>query len=244
MAVVVPLWAAVAWGIVGFSATAVVLATVSAGLVGWGVPRHRREALALWRTHRRAILTVEAIVVVLFAAVLALRAAVPDLWFHPSAGRSPSRRRSSQRWPGPRRCPRPIRWYSGGAMNYYYGSWFSLAVPTRLLGIRPEVALNLAVATVASLVGAASWSVGVALGRLGRRGRTARRRGLLAGLLGVGSLLLVGNLDTRAGWSAGRSHWTGGRCRASTPPPPTSTSSPPGRCSSATSTLTCCRSRC
>ena len=81
-------------------------------------------------------------------------------------------------------------------MNYYYGSWFSMAVPTRLLGIRPEVALNLAIATAASLMGAASLSVGSALGSLGRRGSTADRRGLVAGLLAAGSLLLLGNLDT------------------------------------------------
>ncbi len=196
MAVVIPLWSAVAWGAVRFSAVTAAVATLSAVVVGWGVPRWRREALALLCTHRRAVVTVEVVTLVVFAAVLALRAAVPDLWFHPSGGEKPFETAFFTSVARTSKLPPGDPWYSGGAMNYYYGGWFSMAVPTRLLGIPPEVALNLAIATAASLVGAASFSVGSALGALGRRVRDVPRTGLLAGLLAVGSLLVLGNLDT------------------------------------------------
>jgi YYY domain-containing protein len=196
LAVVIPLWSAVAWGPARFSAVTAAAATLLAVLVGWGVPRWRREALTLLRTHRRAIVTVEVVTLVVFAAVLALRATVPDLWFHPSGGEKPFETAFFTSVARTSTLPPADPWYSGGAMNYYYGSWFSMAVPTRLLGIRPEVALNLAIATAASLIGAASYTVGSALGSLGRRGSTADRRGLVAGLLAAGSLVLLGNLDT------------------------------------------------
>ncbi|MEO6627793.1 MAG: DUF2298 domain-containing protein, partial [Aquihabitans sp.] len=197
MAVVVPLWFAVACGLVPFSRATVVMATAVAMLVGVGVPAWRREALELWRAHRRAIVTVEVVTLVVFAAVLMLRAAIPDLWFHPTGGEKPFETAFFTSVARTSTLPPADPWYSGGAMNYYYGSWFSLAVPTRLLGIRPEVALNLAVATIASLVAAVSWSLGTALAHLRPPGHSGGRRpGLTAGFLAAGALLLVGNLDS------------------------------------------------
>ncbi|HMG44801.1 MAG TPA: DUF2298 domain-containing protein [Acidimicrobiales bacterium] len=191
MAVIVPLWAAVAWGVVGFSRTTAAAATVAALAAGLAVPRWRHDAVALVRDQRRALLTVELLTVGVFAAVLLLRAANPDLWFHPTGGEKPfdtafftSVARSST-------LPPADPWFSGGTMNYYYGGWFGLAVPTRVLGLRPEVALNLAVATAASLVAATSWSLGAGLARAAA-GRV--RNGV--GLLAAGAVLVAGNLDT------------------------------------------------
>jgi hypothetical protein len=117
MAVVIPLWSAVAWGLVRFSAVTAAVATLLAVLVGWGVPRWRREALTLLRTHRRAIVTVELVTLVVFAAVLALRAAVPDLWFHPSGGEKPFETAVFTSVARTSTLPPADPWYSGGAMN-------------------------------------------------------------------------------------------------------------------------------
>jgi YYY domain-containing protein len=185
LAVVVPLWAAVAWGLVDFSRTTAWAATALALALGLGLPGPRRELAAVWREHRRAVLAVEALTVAVFGAVLLLRAANPDLWFHPTGGEKPfdtafftAVARSSTLPPGD-------PWFSGGAMNYYYAGWFALSVPTRALGLRPELALNLAVATTAALIAAVSWSIGAAL---------TRRVG--GGLLATGAVLVAGNLDS------------------------------------------------
>jgi YYY domain-containing protein len=199
LAVVVPLWAAVAWGVVRFSGTTAWLATAAALAAGLASPRWRRDALAFLRHQRRALLTVEALTLGVFGAVLLLRAANPDLWFHPTGGEKPFDTAFFTAVARSSTVPPADPWYSGGAMNYYYGGWFGLAVPTRALGLRPEVVLNLAVATVASLVAAVSWTVGVALAGLRRTVRPAGRTAGIpsgAGLLAAGAVLLAGNLDT------------------------------------------------
>ncbi|HEV7759907.1 MAG TPA: DUF2298 domain-containing protein [Acidimicrobiales bacterium] len=195
LAVVVPLWAAVAWGVVRFSGTTAWLATAAALAGGLASPRWRRDAVTFLRRQRRALVAVEALTLGVFGAVLLLRAANPDLWFHPTGGEKPFDTAFFTAVARSSTVPPADPWYSGGAMNYYYGGWFGLAVPTRALGLRPEVVLNLAVATVASLVAAASWTIGVALAGLRRTARSAAVP-CGAGLLAAGAVLLAGNLDT------------------------------------------------
>jgi YYY domain-containing protein len=198
MSVLLPLWFLVAIGAVRFSGTAVgVAGAVQLLVAAWLLIRRdgraRTELAALVRERRRAIVGVELAGLAVFAAVLALRAANPDLWFHPTGGEKPfaaayltSLARSST-------LPPADPWFSGGAMNYYYGTWWTIAAPARLLGIPPDVALNLAVATAASLLASAAWTVGAALGALGRG--AGRLRASIAGALALVLVLGVGNLD-------------------------------------------------
>jgi len=197
MAVLVPLWFAVAVGAVSFGrtsiGTATVLGVLAGGLAWW---RHRddpdRDVVAFARSHWRSIACVEALALAGFLAVLALRAANPDLWFHPTGGEKPMAAAYLTAIARTSTFPPPDPWFSGGAMNYYYGTWYTIAAPARLLGISPDVALNLAVATVASLLLASAWSVGAALARLGRS--AARPRAALTGLFAAVLVLVVGNL--------------------------------------------------
>jgi YYY domain-containing protein len=191
LTVAVPLWALVAWGLVPFSAVTAGLATVAAVGGGLAVPSWRAGLVDLWRHHRRALLTVEAVSLVAFLAVLALRSAVPDLWYHPTGGEKPFETAFFTSVARTATLPPADPWYSGGVMNYYYGAWFVLSVPTRLLGIVPEVALNLALATTASLVAAVTWSLGTALTHRPGAGRVRSWPGITA----VGAVLVAGNLD-------------------------------------------------
>jgi uncharacterized membrane protein len=175
-----------------------------------------------------------------FVAVLGLQAN-PDLWFHPTGGEKPMAAAYLTAIGRSGTFPPPDPWFSGGVMNYYYGTWYTVAAPARLLGISPDVALNLAVATAASLLVAAAWSIGAALARLGRT--SGRPRAVATGLLAVVGVLVVGNLasarqqlerlgDALGGRTApGFDWWAVSRTN---PAPPTSTSSPAGRCCSPT----------
>lgn len=206
LAVVVPLWAAVAFGLVRFSLGSAWVATLAVVALGLAPPAGRRELRELWRTHRRAIVTVEVLTVVAFVAVLLLRSADPDLWYHPTGGEKPFGTAYFTAVARSSTFPPADPWFSGGAMNYYYGGWFALSVPTRLLGIRPEVALNLGIATVVSMAAAAAWSVGAGLAGRHRAapgqapppregegvGTAPPATGI--GLLAAVGLFLVGNL--------------------------------------------------
>lgn len=197
LALLIPLWFTVAVGIVPFARWSVALATAIAVAAGaWSWWRHRddadRDVVAFVRRRWRRIAAVELVSLTGFVAVLGLRAANPDLWFHPTGGEKPMAAAYLTAIGRSGTFPPPDPWFSGGVMNYYYGTWYTVAAPARLLGISPDVALNLAVATAASLLVAAAWSIGAALARLGRT--SGRPRAVATGLLAVVGVLVVGNL--------------------------------------------------
>src|SRR5439155_7944448 len=92
---------------------------------------------------------------------------------------------------------------TGGYINYYYLGQFFNATLTKLTGIIPEVAFNLAVPTYFALTAAAAFSVsynlaGASLGLLRRsaRGKALPSWSLVcAGLAGAMFVCLAGNLD-------------------------------------------------
>ena len=54
-------------------------------------------------------------------------------------------------------------WFAGGQMNYYYYGFVQVAALAKLTGIPPAVAYNLAIPTLAALLGAASFSAALGL---------------------------------------------------------------------------------
>ncbi len=73
-------------------------------------------------------------------------------------------------------------WYAGASLNYFYFGHFAAAVQSLLSGVRPEIAFNLAVATVAGLLAVAGLMAGRQLS-----GR------LKVGGFAAAALLLMGN---------------------------------------------------
>ncbi|MCB0971687.1 MAG: hypothetical protein KDA97_09275, partial [Acidimicrobiales bacterium] len=197
LAALVPLWFAVATSLVRVSATAV--GAASAALVGvgtWVAARRgaagARGLAAFARARWRPLLAVEALSLVAFGAVALLRAANPDLWSWPTGGEKPFAAAGFTAIARADAFPAADPWFSGGALHYHDGGWYLLAAPARLLGISPDIALNLGVATVASLLVAAAWSTGAALAAAVGG---ARRRGTWVGAgLAVVLAVVAGNL--------------------------------------------------
>ncbi|MCB0997388.1 MAG: hypothetical protein KDB21_19985, partial [Acidimicrobiales bacterium] len=210
LAIVGPVWAFVAWDVAEFSARLVWVWSAVVAVGGAALWARRRAELArLWREHWRHWLIAELVFVVAFFAMLALRAANPDLWHPWYGGEKPMEVAYLTAITRSSTLPAFDPWFGGGAMNYYYGGWFVLAVPIRALRIVPEVAFNLGLPTFAALSATAAYSTASNLVTLGRRHRrtnntaggvststdAGRWTAPAFGVLGAALLLVVGNLD-------------------------------------------------
>jgi YYY domain-containing protein len=203
LAVGLATWLLVAWDVFHFSRTlawAVFGAVLVAGLVA-GYARRRALALDL-RERWAAVAATEAVFLLVFGAFLALRAANPDLWYHPQGGEKPVDLAYLTAVARSTTLPPYDPWFAGGVMNYYYGGWFFLAVPIRALRILPEVAFNLGIPTYAALTATVVFSTAHNLAGLARPlgQRFLPRHGwerpaVLAGLLATLLVLGIGNLD-------------------------------------------------
>ena len=150
----------------------------------WLVRRRRVELAELWRTRRRILLCVEALTVACFLALVLLRAGNPDLW-HPSrSGEKPFELAFLTAVLRSRTLPVYDPWFSGGALNYYYGGWYLLAAPARILRTTPGLVLNLGIGVVGACGAGSAFTLGSALaGGLHQRWRR-RSRSALAALYG------------------------------------------------------------
>ncbi|MEZ5381181.1 MAG: DUF2298 domain-containing protein [Microthrixaceae bacterium] len=169
---------------------------VAAAAIGW----RRRAALRGMCAERwKMLVLVEAITIAAFAAVVVLRSANPDLWHPDYGGEKPFELAMLTAVLRSRSLPPYDAWFSGGALNYYYGGYLMLAAPARLLRTAPHVVMNLGVATFASCAAGSVFSLAATLstgmrppadGSLpGARGRAA-----LAGVLAVGGVMGLSNL--------------------------------------------------
>lgn len=191
-----PVWLVVSWGWFEFSNRLVWVALLLLALGGIvSAVRSADRLEALWRQHRRTILTAEAVFVSIFLAVVALRAANPDLWHPWRGGEKPMELAYFTAVTGSTTLPPYDPWLAGGSLNYYYFGWFLLAVPTRILSIQPDIAFNLGVATFAAIAAASVFSTTAMLTDLTNRNRSVRLSPHTTGLLASLMFLVVGNLD-------------------------------------------------
>ncbi|MCX5901095.1 MAG: DUF2298 domain-containing protein, partial [Proteobacteria bacterium] len=97
-------------------------------------------------------------------------------------------------------------WYAGGIMNYYYYGFLVFGLPAKLLGIAPQVAYNLIVPTIFSLLVLAAFSLGWNLRTEDARPepsnsqpapgwlRRLRQSPWAAGMVAAAAIALIGNL--------------------------------------------------
>ncbi|MEX2080200.1 MAG: DUF2298 domain-containing protein, partial [Dehalococcoidia bacterium] len=139
-------WMLVAWDVFDFSRALVWAVFASAVAVGAGVAWVRRRTLvADARDRWRTIAAVEVVFLVAFLGFLALRAANPDLWFHPTGGEKPMEVAYLTAVTRSTEFPPYDPWFAGGYLNYYAMGWFFMAVPMRAFQVVPETGFNLGV---------------------------------------------------------------------------------------------------
>jgi YYY domain-containing protein len=159
----------------------------------------RRRALltGLWRERRRVLMTAEILGAAMFAVFVLTRAMNPDLWHPERGGEKPFEMALLTAVLRTKTLPVYDPWYSHGALNYYYGGWFLLSAPARILRTSPAMVMNVAIGVFASCTSGAAFSLGAgmvnATRRRWRRNSRTQQTAIRAGLLAAVFVLLVGN---------------------------------------------------
>lgn len=185
-------WWIASLSIVPFGRGAIVgaAAFVAAGSVAIAIA-HRDELRAWISSHWRLAAAAEVVFWGLFAAALFVRWSNPDLWHETRGGEKPMDFAYLNATAKSSSFPPYDPWFAGGQMNYYYYGFVQVAALAKITGIPPAIAYNLAIPTLAALLGSVAFCV--VLGLASRSGRRAR---FAVGVAGLGALLVTvaGNL--------------------------------------------------
>ena len=145
-------WLLVNSGAVQFSIAAISLAMVIVAIPSAAVLAVSWRDIAGWlREHWRMVIAAEALFVLAYLAFVLIRAANPDLWHPWRGGEKPMELAYFTAVTRSTVLPPYDPWFAGGYLNYYYWGYFILSIPTRLTGIPPATAFNLAVPTLFAL---------------------------------------------------------------------------------------------
>ena len=145
-------WLLVNSGAVQFSLAAIIFAMLIVAIPSAMVLAVRWREMAGWlRKHWRMALAAEALFVLAYLAFVLIRAANPDLWHPWRGGEKPMELAYFTAVARSSVLPPYDPWFAGGYLNYYYWGYFILSIPTRLTGIPPATAFNLAVPTLFAL---------------------------------------------------------------------------------------------
>ncbi len=217
-------WFAASVGLATFDRGEIAVVIAVLGLLSLGgLAVWRREALAELRAGWWGLLLGHAVFLAAFGLDLFIRLNNPDLWHSARGGEKPMDFAYFNAIIRSTTMPPYDPWYAGGYLNYYYFGQFLAAMLTKLTGVVPSVAYNLAVPTffaclvggAFSVGGAAAASIGGALSpRWGLwrltsdaarsvRGRLAPERWVAgwwpaAGLTVALAVVVAGNLDGAA----------------------------------------------
>ena len=192
-----PAWLLASAEVAPYTRTTIVLLACVVGALGMAIALARRHEFLAWaRASARIIAAEEAVFWALFGMVLAVRWANPDLW-HPSlGGEKPmdfaflnSVVKSSE-------FPPYDPWYAGGYINYYYFGFVCVAALIKATAIVPNIAYNLAIPTLAALLGTSAFGAGLALSAR-RRKHIGFRAMVPAGLAAL-FVVVIGNLGELA----------------------------------------------
>lgn len=153
-------WMMVSLGWMGFSrATILVAVAVIAGLSGLTLAFQWRQILEFVKTRWQILALAEALFLAAFLAFVIIRALNPDLWHPYRGGEKPMELAYFNAVIRSTLLPPYDPWFAGGYLNYYYWGYFILAIPTRLAGIVPTTAFNLAVPLLFALTVSGAFSI-------------------------------------------------------------------------------------
>ena len=153
-------WLIVSLGWIEFSGLAIWTGCLCmAGLSCLVLATQRQTVTGFLRDKWRLLLTGEAIFLTAFLGFAVIRAFNPDLWHPYRGGEKPMELAYFNAVIRSTLLPPYDPWFAGGYLNYYYWGYFILAIPTRLAGILPTVAFNLAVPLLFALTVTGAYSV-------------------------------------------------------------------------------------
>ncbi|MCY4367339.1 MAG: DUF2298 domain-containing protein [Chloroflexi bacterium] len=165
-------WLIVSLGLVELSRGAILFAIMAmAGLSGWTLLAYRHEMWEFIRARWRILATTEGLFLAAFLVFAIIRSLNPDLWHPYRGGEKPMEFAYFNAVLKSGLLPPYDPWFAGGYLNYYYWGYFILAIPTRLTGIVPAVAFNLAVPLLFALTVTGAYSVVYNLAEGFRRSR-------------------------------------------------------------------------
>jgi YYY domain-containing protein len=161
---------------------------------------HRRGAAFFdWvRAHRRLLVAGETLFLVAFIAFTLVRMFNPDLWHPARGGEKPMEFSYLNAVIKTAYFPPYDPWYAGGYLNYYYFGYVLVAALSKLTGVMPSIAFNLAVPTLYAFTAAGAFSFVYNLSRLGGRPGFTFKAAVAAGVAGFALVAVAGNLD---GWT-------------------------------------------
>jgi YYY domain-containing protein len=189
-------WSLASYRLLPWSRLAIVVAMVLMGAATAAVLwRHGPAWLAWLRAHRRVVLTGEAVFLAAFVLMLLLRAANPDLWHTARGGEKPMEFSYFNAVIRTTYFPPYDPWFAGGYLNYYYFGYVLVAAVTKLTGVLPSIAFNLAVAVFYALLAGGCFSFAYNLSRLVGRPGLGQGAALGAGVAGALLVAFAGNLD-------------------------------------------------
>ena len=190
---VLPAWWLASVQLATFDTPSIIGGAGALALVSAAAWPRRRNVWAALRPRLKSALVVEGVFLGAWVGFLALRAANPDLWHPVFGGEKPmdyAHLNAVIRSPA---FPPHDPWYAGGHLNYYYFGHVPTAALSKVLGVPPGTAFNLALAGFAAAMVTAVFAVGHGVWAL------LRKPGWRAGLVGAAAVLLVvvaGNLQS------------------------------------------------
>lgn len=196
LALGLPIWLLVSTGIVTFDRQVIWLWMIVLVAIGVVSAMWRWRAIVdAWQQNWHRWIAAEVVFLSVFMLVVALRYMNPDLWHPWRGGEKPMELAYLTAITRSTVLPPYDPWFAGGYLNYYYFGWFLLAVPIKALGMPPDLAFNLGVATFAALAAVVVFTTVSNMAAWARTQRSRAGNPITAGLLGVLFFLVVGNFD-------------------------------------------------
>lgn len=199
---------------IGYGTPLVLTATAGVGIAGllWAVrTARRRPSVIAWRAYLRGdwgqVLGAEIVTAVVFVIVVLLRAQTPA-----AAGtEKPMDMMLLQSVHRAHHFPPEDAWFAGAPVSYYYLGHVAVDVTSRVAHVTPGRAFTLGLAAAAAMAAGAIYTLAGDITALD--GATTRRREgrAVAGVAGVGALLLLSTAEAPLEWFAahdiGRAWW-------------------------------------